>query len=413
MRLLPDIGYGTGRYPARVARQLRGVNLIAWCSAAAALAFGLAQALAPARELALPAAINLAAAALFAGIPLLHRFGRLAAPVAIVALAYGYLLVITPVLGTGSGLLVYFILPPPLIILVFDREGPLVAAGAVLLSAACMLGLAFTVPWDTGVMSPEALLASFGVTNLIAIGVLAAVTRYVHAGSLAAEAEAERERARSDRLLLNILPAPVAARLREAPGEPVADLHPEASVLFADMAGFTARADRTPPRALVALLNGLYGSFDALIEQHGLEKIKTSGDGYLVVSGLPAARADHATALVRFALDLRGAAALARDADGLPVPIRIGIASGPVVAGIVGTRRFFYDVWGDTVNMAARMEATGEPGCIHIAASTRARLGDGFRLAPRGTVAIRGKGEAETWFVEGRADRPEPGVSAR
>jgi adenylate cyclase len=217
-----------------------------------------------------------------------------------------------------------------------------------------------------------------------------------------AEALAEREHQRSETLLVNILPARVAERLKDRAGEEIADAYPEASVLFADMAGFTARASDTPPADLVRFLNGVFTRIDALVEKHGLEKIKTSGDAYMVVSGVPQPRADHAEALAALAIEMRDALAGLVDPKGRPVPMRIGIASGPVVAGVVGTRKFFYDVWGDAVNTAARMEQTGEAGKIQVAPETQTRLKERFVLEERGTIEVRGKGPMRTWFLVGR-----------
>ena len=164
----------------------------------------------------------------------------------------------------------------------------------------------------------------------------------------------------------------------------IADRYDEASILFADMAGFTASASDTAPDDLVQFLNRVFCDFDRLVERHGLEKIKTTGDSYMVVSGVPVLRPDHAAALARLALEMREAAADLRDPHGRSVPIRIGISSGPVVAGVVGTRKFFYDVWGDAVNVAARMETTGVAGKIQVSQETYERLKDEFVLEARG-----------------------------
>jgi adenylate cyclase len=223
-----------------------------------------------------------------------------------------------------------------------------------------------------------------------------------------AETSAEREHRRSEGLLINILPPRVAAQLKERPADIIADAYPEASVLFADMAGFTSRATDTPPDELVRFLNRVFTGLDALVERHGLEKIKTSGDAYMVVSGVPVVRTDHCSALAGLALDMREAMAGLVDARGRPVPVRIGIASGPVVAGVVGTRKFFYDVWGDTVNMAARMESTGVPGRIQVSREVYENLKEGFELESRGLVEIKGKGKMPTWFLNDREAAAAP-----
>jgi adenylate cyclase len=173
------------------------------------------------------------------------------------------------------------------------------------------------------------------------------------------------------------------------------------------MAGFTARASDTEPDALVGFLDGVFTELDTLVERHGLEKIKTTGDAYMVVSGVPGPRADHAEALAALALEMREVLAGLVDPKGRAVPVRIGIASGPVVAGVVGRKKFFYDVWGDTVNIAARMEQTAEPGTIQVAPEMRELLAPHFELAERGLIAVRGKGEMRTWLLMRRKSGPE------
>jgi len=267
-------------------------------------------------------------------------------------------------------------------------------------------------PDNTGVLSAQALRLNFVINAAVNAVVLFAVVYYAVRETARAEAATEREFQRSEALLTNILPPRVAQRLKGQAGAEVADRYPEASILFADMAGFTARASDTEPADLVRFLNGVFTGLDALVERHGLEKIKTTGDAYMVVSGVPEPRTDHAEALAALALDMRDALAGLVDPKGRPVPVRIGIASGPVVAGVVGARKFFYDVWGDAVNTAARMEQTGEPGRIQVAPETRARLEHRFVLEPRGEIEVRGKGAMRTWFLEGRKGAGAPaGVS--
>jgi class 3 adenylate cyclase len=213
------------------------------------------------------------------------------------------------------------------------------------------------------------------------------------------------EQERSEGLLLNVLPAPIAARLKR--GEAViADGFAEVTVLFADLVDFTRRSQETSPERVVRLLDDLFSAFDRLAERHGLEKIKTIGDAYMVVGGLPEPRPDHAEAVADMALDLREEVARHRDPGGRPLALRIGIDSGPVVAGVIGRRKFSYDLWGDTVNTASRMESHGVAGCIQVTERTWRRLRDRYRFERRGPVQVKGKGELVTWFLVGRDGQP-------
>jgi adenylate cyclase len=206
------------------------------------------------------------------------------------------------------------------------------------------------------------------------------------------------ERERSEQLLLNVLPAPIAARLKQ--GEAViADGFDEATVLFADLVDFTRRSQDADPEQVVQLLDELFSALDRLAERHGLEKIKTVGDAYMVVGGLPEPRPDHAEAVAEMALAVREEVPRHLDPGGRPLAVRIGIDTGPVVAGVIGRRKFSYDLWGDTVNVASRMESGGVPGCIQVTERTYRRLRDRYRFERRGPVQVKGKGELVTWFL--------------
>jgi len=201
---------------------------------------------------------------------------------------------------------------------------------------------------------------------------------------------------------LNILPKEIAERLKNRPDDIIADRYEEASVLFADFAGFTKHASRENPEALVGYLNDVYSEFDKLVGAHGLEKVKTSGDAYIVVSGVPNPRPDHAMALADFALALRDRTATPKHANDKGLAVRIGIASGSIVAGVVGTKKFFYDIWGDAVNLASRMEQSSEPGKIQLSGKIRDLLKDHFQLESRGPLSVKGKGTMRAWFLNSR-----------
>jgi class 3 adenylate cyclase len=212
----------------------------------------------------------------------------------------------------------------------------------------------------------------------------------------------QREEERSERLLLNVLPAPIATRLKQHE-DVIADGFPEVTVLFADLVDFTRRSQRSSPQQIVQVLDELFSTFDQLTRRHGLEKIKTVGDAYMVAGGLPEPRPDHAQAVADLALSMQMEMARRIDTGGQPLQARIGIDTGPVVAGVIGADKFSYDLWGDTVNTASRMESTGVPGCIQVTERTYRRLRDGYRFERRGVVPVKGKGEMTTWFLIGRA----------
>jgi adenylate cyclase len=215
------------------------------------------------------------------------------------------------------------------------------------------------------------------------------------------------EQERSEGLLLNVLPAPIADRLKRGE-EVIADRFPEVTVLFADLVDFTASSDRSSPERVVRVLADLFTAFDRLAARHGLEKIKTVGDAYMAAGGLPVARPGHAEAVAEMALAVREEAGRHRDPAGRPLQVRIGIDTGPVVAGVIGTAKFSYDLWGDTVNTASRMESTGVPGCIQVTDRAYRRLRDRYRFERRGPVPVKGKGELVTWFLVGRSDGSGP-----
>ena len=211
------------------------------------------------------------------------------------------------------------------------------------------------------------------------------------------------EQDRSERLLLNVLPATIAERLKHGP-DVIADSYDEVTVLFADVVGFTAYADARPPADVVALLNRLFSEFDELADRHGLEKIKTIGDAYMAVGGLPVARPGHHHAVAEMALDLCESVERLQAEAGTELAVRVGIDSGPVVAGVIGQRRFSYDVWGDTVNMASRMESHGIPGCIQVTEAVHEHLRHDYEFDVRNGVDIKGKGPATTYLLLRRRD---------
>ena len=216
-----------------------------------------------------------------------------------------------------------------------------------------------------------------------------------------AQSALRAEHERAEGLLLNILPGSIAERLKRRPGT-IADQFNMVSVLFSDVVGFTPRSEGLAAAEVVGLLDRLFSEFDTLAERYNLEKIKTIGDSYMVAAGVPTARPDHAQALANLALDMVAAVSPGGAVSDLKLELRIGINSGPVVAGVIGRKRFLYDLWGDAVNTASRMESAGTPNRIQVTRATYELIADEFVLEPRGKVAVKGKGEIETWYLVGR-----------
>ena len=227
-----------------------------------------------------------------------------------------------------------------------------------------------------------------------------AIVQYSVRQREAALSALDAEHHRSESLLLSILPAPIAERLKRGPGV-IAEAHSAVTVLFADVVDFTPYAERTSPSEVVALLDRLFSAFDSIAELRGLEKIKTIGDAYMAVAGLPDARPDHVEAAVDLAIDMLAEADRCT-AEGLPVRLRIGIASGPVIAGVIGRHKFAYDLWGDTVNTASRMESSGVAGRIQVTPGVEATLRDRFAFELRDPIDVKGKGVMRPYLLVGR-----------
>lgn len=213
-------------------------------------------------------------------------------------------------------------------------------------------------------------------------------------------ARIKTEQERSDRLLLNILPPLIAERLKKGE-QTIADSFDKATVLFADIVDFTRYASQLQPAEILYTLNQIFSAFDQLVSKYQLEKIKTIGDAYMVVGGVPQKRADHAQAVAEMALEMRQIVAQHK-ANGKPFQIRIGINTGPVVAGVIGRKKFSYDLWGDTVNVASRMEELGKPNTIHITDKTYRQLQAHYQFSKRGLIPVKGKGKMRTYFLTGR-----------
>ncbi len=312
------------------------------------------------------------------------------------------LILVAPALGTvmlggvdESSSVILWSLLAPLGAVAFDRPDrawPWFAAFV----ATIVLTLALSeVVRPNGADLPEGFVRTFDVLNIVVVSLVAMMLLVTFARGR------NDAQARVEALLLNVLPAEVAQRLQSDPHS-IADHFDDTSILFADVVDFTPLSSRLDAREVVGLLDRLFTSFDELVDRYEVEKIKTIGDCYMVAAGVPTKRPDHAHALAGLALEMRECAkSCLPDADH-DLRLRIGISSGPVVAGVIGRRRFLYDLWGDTVNMASRMESHGTPDAIQITRTTFELLRDDFVIEPIGLVDVKGKGAVETWRLLGQ-----------
>jgi class 3 adenylate cyclase len=388
-------------YADIAARRARALNIAAWLAVTVSATFVVMQIVTGTWSWQV-SSVNAGAMLIFAIVPWLQRFGELVAPLTFIGAAYVTVFAIGWDTGTGSGSQMFFLVGACLVVLLLGIEHIVLASALAAVAAGLIIAVEFLVPRDTGLQPAWAQSTSFVITAISSVMVVVVTVWFALRDTARAEAVMEAQYDRSEALLANMLPASIADRLKESGRSVIADKYDEASVMFADIVGFTERASSTAPADLVRFLDRLYSDFDALVDKHGLEKIKVSGDSYMVVSGVPRPRPDHVQALADFALDMVEVAAGLKDPHGLALPLRVGMACGPVVAGVVGSRRFFYDVWGDAVNVASRMESTDSVGRIQVPEDIYERLKDEFVLQERGHIEVKGKGIMRTWYLVGR-----------
>jgi guanylate cyclase len=302
----------------------------------------------------------------------------------------------------GSGVITWALLGPLGALMFADRKQAFWWLGAYGLLVLVSGVLEFS--GEEGNHLPTAVVNAFFVMNVLGPSVVAFfMLQYFSNQKDSAMAMLHEEQAKSENLLLNVLPAEIAEELKNT-NRTVAKRHEAVSVLFADVVGSTSLTVKYEPERMVEMLNVVFSYFDTLTDKYGLEKIRTIGDNYMVASGVPSPRDDHAIALANMALDMNSY--ITHHPDGAtPLQFRIGMNTGSVVAGVIGQQKFHYDIWGDSVNTASRMESHGEPGKIQITREMYEVIGDEFVCVPRGLVDIKGKGEMETWWLEGRNSR--------
>jgi class 3 adenylate cyclase len=341
---------------------------------------------------------SLLAVTLFSFTPVFARFAQAAIGLAVLVVGLSVLGVHVNTPGAEHFLYVHFIfLIMCAYTLVKLRVLYATAVGWTLMAAYAITALTLSPALLTGL--PRALTYLL-IANLFGMLAGSSMEHYIRRDFLLTRL-IEAEQRKSEQLLLSILPGPIVERLKEEQGT-IADSFPEVTVLFADIVDFTPLCARLSPTRLVDLLTAVFSAMDHLAEKHGVEKIKTMGDAYMAVAGLPVPREDHTEAIAEFALDLQAEISRFTGESGQPLALRIGINTGPVVAGVIGTKKFIYDLWGDAVNLASRMESHGIAGSIQVTEATYARLRDKYRFEERGAILIKGKTRMPVYLLVDR-----------
>lgn len=390
--------YGTDGYPEPVRRRLMIMNVAAYLIAGLTLIYTVEQVALDFETWRPVIVINLGLIAAALAVPFLHRFHELAGPLTLAVAENVGLFALTYLLGRESGLHMQFFagIAGYFVILGLGRLRlivVLIAVGFVLHMIAWML---FTQERAPLKVEPSDLAEAY-ITAVVSTSAVVAVVVF-YAFRLAEAAQAE-----TDALLHNILPAPIVDRLKAAPSAVIADEFAEASVLFADLKGFVPLAKRLGPARTVELLNTVVSAFDQLAVRYGVEKIKTIGDAYMVAAGVPEPADDHAERTANMGLAMLMEIKRVSAEQDIELALRIGIATGPVLAGVIGAKRLTYDVWGDTVNLASRLEGQSQPNRILVSLATKQHLDAAFALEPRGPVEIKGFGVEDAWYLLGRA----------
>ncbi|MGH6735246.1 MAG: adenylate/guanylate cyclase domain-containing protein [Methyloceanibacter sp.] len=386
---------GTANYPRPVRRQLTIVNVMAFLIVIFSVVYAGVFAYYGVDKYWPLIVANLLLVLVALAAPLAHRINDIAAALLICVAEYLALFFFVRELGRDSGIQINYIIVAAVAFAICGMGRLRLVAAVIAIGLALHLAAWFLYPPESAQIAADpGLLANLYVSSAVTtFGIIALLVGY-------AFTVADRARAEADSLLANILPEAIAERLKEKPGERVADSVDEASVLFTDLVGFTELAQKLGVARTVAILDQIVTEFDRLAAAHGVEKIKTIGDGYMAVAGVSRPLHDHLPRLARMALQLPDLVARLSEIHGVDLKIRIGIAGGPVMAGIIGTDKFSYDVWGETVNLASRLESHGIPGEIQVSGAVMERLGDAFVFEPRGPIQVKGVGQLETWLLK-------------
>jgi adenylate cyclase len=388
---------GTSGYRRDIKRRLMILNVFAYLIILTTVIFALRYGLTEGAEYRPLVLINLCIALVVAFVPFAHRFSEIAGGLLIVVTEYVALTGIASYLGREGGTALLFVIGAAAPFFVFGLERIRLAVAVVVIGLVLHLYVWFSYPPGSAFIPPNPRILNdlYTQSAITAFGLIAVTVWY--AFRLVENAKGE-----TDRLLRNILPEKIVERLKSKPDTLIADTFDSASILFSDISGFVPLARSLGAAKVVDLLNTIVREFDALAAKHGVEKIKTIGDAYMAAAGIPEPAADHTERVARLGLDMLAFIEKLRRETGVDIAIRIGIASGPVMAGVIGTNKFSYDVWGDTVNLASRLENRSVPGRILICPACRQRLEHAFTFESRGAIKIKGVGMQETFFVTGQ-----------
>jgi adenylate cyclase len=396
---------GTAPYPPDVRRRLKILNVMSYLIAATTLLYAIQQATTDLNTYAPMVIINVALVVTALMVPFAHRISEIAGGLLLVGAEYAALFAFTDFFSREGGAQLQYIIAAAAPFVIFGLQRIKLIISIVLLGLTLHIlawfwfpALGRLNPWEQPVA--DSLYTQAAITTVVLI----AASVY-YAFSLAEQAKAE-----TDAVLRNVLPDTIVERLKANPGALIADSIEDASVMFADISGFVALTRRIGANATVDMLSRIVSEFDSLAVRHGVEKIKTIGDAYMVVAGLPDPVPDHTARLARMGLDMLATVARYRAESGLDIHLRVGMASGPLTAGVIGTRKFSYDVWGDPVNLASRLEGQSSPGRILICPGCRTKLGERFTYEARGPIEIKGIGAQETWFLIAEKAPPETGA---
>ncbi|MBX2805423.1 MAG: adenylate/guanylate cyclase domain-containing protein [Hyphomicrobiales bacterium] len=389
------LSLGTEGYPTETRRRLMVVNFMAYLIVLAAINYAVIYASFGPVKYAPLIAINIFHVFFALAVPFLHRIGENLGAYFIVFFEFASLFVFTAFLGTESGIQINYIIAAAVPFLALDRSSRKISIFAIIVVGFLLHMAARFLGPQTGMMIPQDSLLLANIYFLSAVTTFGLISAIVYFALL----NKDRAEARTNELLRNILPETIADRLMNEPSANIAESYPNVTVMFADTVGFTSLATKLGAERTVALLSDVFTAFDKLAEAYDVEKIKTVGDAYMVVSGAPKPVADHQARIASLALRLREVIpAIAKD-HGVQLELRIGIASGPIIGGVIGRRKLVFDIWGDTVNLAARLESHGVAGRIQMSSHLAEHLSERFIVESRDEIDLKGFGLVSTSFL--------------